>query len=59
MTAVTTEPVLDEFDLDIQIDDTGHPGRTYSYVSPVTAAISCTWCCPSRNCTEYSELFCN
>jgi hypothetical protein len=66
MTAVTTEPVLDEFDLDIQIDDANRPDPTHFYPT-VTVAFSCTACCPTvatvccptAGCPIISNIHCN
>lgn len=51
MTTVEAE-VLDEFDLDIQIDETDLPARRYApRAESRTLVCSCTACCPSLYCT--------
>jgi hypothetical protein len=54
MTTVETEPVLDEFDLDIQIDETDLPARKYApqMWSRATVCGSCTGCCTGTNCSD-------
>jgi hypothetical protein len=61
MTSVEAD-VLDEFNLDIQIDETNEtdlPARKYAPrgETTVTAVCSCTWCCPSRRCSP--GLYCS
>jgi hypothetical protein len=54
MTAVETE-VLDEFDLDIQIDEideTDPPARKYDHrAESRTLVCTCSMCCPTAACT--------
>jgi hypothetical protein len=55
MTTVETEPVLDEFDLDIQIDETELPVRKYApkgWPTKNTVCGSCSGCCTATNCTD-------
>jgi hypothetical protein len=52
MTTVEAE-ILDEFDLDIQIDETDPPTRKYApRADPgtVSLACSCSLCCPTQAC---------
>jgi hypothetical protein len=64
MTTVEAE-VLDEFDLDIQIDETDPPARKYApRAQSRTFACSCSTCCPSLACTTVytgcpTGKFCN
>jgi hypothetical protein len=53
MTTAETEPVLDEFDLDIQIDETDLPARKYAPKAWTgTNCGSCSGCCTATNCTD-------
>jgi hypothetical protein len=54
MTVIESEPVLDDFDLDIQIDDP--PDRKYDHyltnewTCTMTRCESCTGCCVTHFC---------
>jgi hypothetical protein len=52
MTTVEAE-ALDEFDLDIQVDEAKPPARKYDHRAQTTGTLvcSCTACCPSLRCT--------
>jgi hypothetical protein len=49
MTATADEPMTDEFDLDIRLDELNPTDSDQSYPA-MTWNISCTICCPSVWC---------
>jgi hypothetical protein len=59
MTTVETE-VLDEFDLDIQLDDTDLPARKYEpRAQTQTLGCSCSGCCPTQWCISIPQFTCS
>lgn len=56
MTILETE-VVDEFDLDVQIDDTTPPARKYDHrAQSQTLGCSCSGCCPTQWCAETEPI---
>jgi hypothetical protein len=63
MTVIESEPVLDDFDLDIQIDDP--PDRKYDHyltnrrTCTLTRCKSCTECCVTHFCVTVRGSGCS